>query len=161
MAVTGDGPAVDDPNPATSLLEGTTSQVSSEVVVGTGDVDRRFDMVMTGEVVGQIWPLLNEAVVVALVSRENLVSPRVVTSCCLANLLSAMKASTILHSQGVTRGAQQYVLIERYGRLNKCQYGVILSQYGHMPFFQCLLSGQYNFRTLRYYGIIAHNTQRI
>lgn len=37
----------------------------------------------------------------------------------------------------------------------------LLSQYGGKPCLECMLSGQYRFRTMSQHGIAAHDTRRI
>lgn len=54
-------------------------QGSCEVIVSTGDVGRRFEMVVADEVVNSLLPLSEEVmVVVELVARETLMPPGVV-----------------------------------------------------------------------------------
>lgn len=52
------------------------------------------------------------------------------------------------------------MLIELYGHLNACQWGM-LSQYGGKSCLQWILSGPLQFGTQRRYGITEHSTQRI
>lgn len=82
-------------------------------------------------------------------------------TCCPSNMSSATKAYITLPSQFVMEGEQQHVLIGRYGYLNICQHCSVALAIPWEILPSSILSGQRNFGTLRKYGHIAHNTQRI